>query len=39
MARVVIPLLEDVPYIPGIQVAWWVDSAIPPPGDLEVAVL
>jgi hypothetical protein len=30
MARIVIPQLEDVPFIPGIQVEWWVDSAILP---------
>lgn len=35
MNRIVIPLFEDVPFIPDIQVVYWVDTAILPPGDPE----
>ncbi len=35
MTRIVIPLFEDVPFIPDIQVVYWVDTAILPPGDSE----
>ncbi len=35
MTRIVIPLFEDVPFIPDLQVVYWVDTAILPPGDPE----
>lgn len=35
MTRIVIPLFEEVPFIPDIQVVYWVDTALLPPGDPE----
>ena len=35
MTRIVIPLFEDVPFIPDIQVVYWVDTAILASGDRE----
>ena len=35
MTRIVIPLFEDVPFIPDIQVVYWVDTALLPSGDPE----
>lgn len=35
MTRIVIPLFEDVPFIPDIQVVYWVDTTLLPPGDPE----
>jgi len=35
LTRIVIPLFEDVPFIPDIQVVYWVDTAILPLGDPE----
>jgi hypothetical protein len=36
LTRIVIPpLFEDEPFIPDIQVVYWVDTAILPPGDPE----
>jgi hypothetical protein len=30
LTRIVIPIFEDVPFIPDIQVVYWVDTAILP---------
>jgi hypothetical protein len=35
LTRIVIPLFDDVPFIPDIQVVYWVDTTILPPGDPE----
>ena len=35
MAGVVIPLREDVLSISGVQIVYWVDTAILPPGEPE----
>jgi hypothetical protein len=35
LTRIVIPIFEDVPFIPDIQVVYWVDTAILPCGDPE----
>jgi hypothetical protein len=35
LAKIVIPLFEDVPFIPEIQVVYWVDTCILLPGDPE----
>jgi hypothetical protein len=35
LTRIVIPLFQDVPFIPDIQVVYWVDTALLPPGDPE----
>jgi hypothetical protein len=35
LARIFIPLFEDVPFIPDIQVVYWVDTTILPAGDPE----
>lgn len=35
MTRIVIPLFEEVPFIPDIQVVYWVDTVLLPPGDPE----
>ena len=35
MTRIVIPLFEDEPFIPDLQVVYWVDTTILPLGDPE----
>jgi hypothetical protein len=35
LTRIVIPLFEDVPFIPDVQVVYWVNTAILPAGDPE----
>jgi hypothetical protein len=35
LARIVIPLFADVPFIPDIQVVYWIDTSILPAGDPE----
>jgi hypothetical protein len=35
LTRIVIPLFEDVPFIPDVQVVYWVDTTLLPPGDPE----
>lgn len=35
LTKIVISLFEDVPFIPEVQVVYWVDTAILPPGDPE----
>lgn len=36
MTRIVLPpLFEEVPFVPEVQIVYWVDTAILPPGDPE----
>jgi hypothetical protein len=35
LTRIVIPLYEDDPFIPDVQVVYWVETAILLPGDPE----
>jgi hypothetical protein len=35
VTRIIVPLYQDEPFIPDMQMVYWVDTTILPPGDPE----
>ena len=35
MTRIIVPLHQEEPFIPDVQMVYWVDTTILPPGDPE----